>query len=172
MSPLAAPLCITHSLWNSTTCFLRPHLNCHCSCKSPKTPTWCVQPVLWTLFVLSLSHRVPVTPLLVFFCLFGGHLPFSCPCSVVMPDHGAPGSLLSTLSPEVSSLPRVSRFPGPAQISLLNAGSLEANADFLSVADAGHDARHRRSIIRSSSSPSHILLLLCYHLSKWLPPVS
>ena len=171
MSPLAAPL--VHRSFSLKFCHLLspPSSQLSLLLQVTKDPHL-VCPACPVNALCPLSHRVPVTPLLVFFCLFGGHLPFSCPCSVVMPDHGAPGSLLSTLPPEVSSLPRVSRFPGPAQISLLNARSLEANADFLSVADAGHDARHRRSIIRSSSSPSHILLLLCYHLSKWLPPVS
>lgn len=131
MSPLAVPLCTTDSLRNSTICFRPPCLNCHCSCEPPKTPLGrsslscghCpfLSPHVSPLPSPSLSLWVP-------------SLPFPCPLSVVIPDDGVPGSPLYTLSPggsphqEVSSLLCISRFPGPAQISLLNARSVEANA--------------------------------------------
>ena len=134
MSPLAVPLCITDSLRNSTICFLLPCLNCHCSCEPPKTPLG-RSSLSCGRCPFSLSPRVPVTPLpSPSLSLWVPSLPFSCPLSVVIPDDEVPGSPLYTLSPggsphqEISSLLCISRSPGPAQISLLNARSVEANA--------------------------------------------
>lgn len=130
MSPLAVPLAHCSFSLNSTICFLLPHLNCHCSCKSQRPPLGRSR-LSCEPSVLFLSPKVSLWPSSSFSVSLGALFSFFLSLKCGHSWSGVPGSLLFTLSPgghphqKVSSLPRVSRFPDPAQISLLK----EANTD-------------------------------------------
>lgn len=120
-----APLILFETLQSASS----PHVSTAIAPASRQRPHL-VGPAYPVDTVLS---SLPTCPLfLVLLCLSG--CPLLLFLSVVIPDDGVPGSPLYTLSPggsphrEVSSLLCISRFPGPARISLLNARSVEANA--------------------------------------------